>query len=74
MDISTILHEVNRWPLDERLRLIDAVWEGIGDAGQNVPLPESHREELQRRIAALDADPSIGIPWEVVKARFGKQA
>jgi putative addiction module component (TIGR02574 family) len=32
-------------------------------------LTEAQKQELERRIANLDADPDSVIPWEVVEAR-----
>jgi putative addiction module component (TIGR02574 family) len=34
------------------------------------PLPESHRAELERRLADLDENPDTGSPWEEVRARL----
>ena len=31
---------------------------------------EQHREELARRLAAADADPAAGSPWEEVRVRL----
>jgi len=35
-----------------------------------VPLPESHRAELERRLADLDKNPDAGSTWEEVRARL----
>ena len=35
-----------------------------------VDFPESHRKELDRRLAAADADPAAGRPWKEVWARL----
>lgn len=35
-----------------------------------VPLPESHRAELERRLADLDENPDAGSPWEEIRARL----
>lgn len=35
-----------------------------------VPLPESHRAELERRLADLDENPDAGSPWEEVRSRL----
>jgi putative addiction module component (TIGR02574 family) len=32
------------------------------------PLSAAQRAELERRVAAADANPADGIPWEVVRA------
>jgi putative addiction module component (TIGR02574 family) len=34
------------------------------------PLPESHRVELERRLADLDESPDAGSSWEEVRARL----
>jgi len=34
------------------------------------PLPESHRAELDRRLAELEENPDSGSPWEEVRARL----
>jgi putative addiction module component (TIGR02574 family) len=54
---------------EERLRLIGEIWDSLPPADQR-EIPESHREELDRRLAAADADPGAGAPWEEVKARL----
>ena len=54
---------------NERLRLIGEIWDSLSPAAQ-IQLTEDQRRELDRRIAAADADPSVGTPWEEVKARL----
>jgi hypothetical protein len=36
-------------------------------------IPEGHREELDRRLIAADADPLAGRPWEEVRARLRRE-
>jgi len=54
----------------QRLELIGRLWDSIPDTAEALPVPESHRQELERRLAAADADPGAAIPWEQVKARL----
>jgi putative addiction module component (TIGR02574 family) len=54
---------------EDRLRLIGEIWDTLSPADQ-LEIPESHREELDRRLAAADADPSAGSPWEEVRTRL----
>jgi putative addiction module component (TIGR02574 family) len=54
--------------VDQRLDLIGLLWDSIPD--EELPVPEWHRQELERRLAAADADPSAAIPWEEVKRRL----
>jgi putative addiction module component (TIGR02574 family) len=60
---------IDRLGREERLRLIEEVWESLAPV-ENLEIPESHREELDRRLAAADADPAAGRPWEEVRARL----
>jgi putative addiction module component (TIGR02574 family) len=64
--------ELLRTPLSvqQRLELIGELWDSIPDSLDALPIPEWHREELERRLAAADADPEAAIPWEEVKKRL----
>jgi putative addiction module component (TIGR02574 family) len=64
--------ELLRTPLtvDQRLQLIGELWDSIPDSLDELPVPEWHREELDRRLAAADADSDSAIPWEQVKRRL----
>ena len=35
MDLATILREVASWPVDERIQLVEAVWDRIVDSGEH---------------------------------------
>jgi len=39
---------------------------------ETVPLPESHKAELERRLADLDENPDAGSPWGEVRVRLEK--
>ena len=64
--------ELLRTPLtvEQRLDLIGELWDSIPDSLDELPIPEWHREELERRLAAADADPDAAIPWKEVKKRL----
>jgi len=69
MDLNAILKEVDSWPAEERVRLIDELHDRFGDRGDAPELSEAMKAELDRRIEEADRNPGAGIPWEVVKAR-----
>jgi putative addiction module component (TIGR02574 family) len=54
----------------EKLAVIGRLWDSIPDSLADLPLPESHREELERRLEAADSDPSAAVPWETVLNRL----
>ncbi len=68
MDLNTILTEVHRWPVEERLRLIEEVWDGLADEGHDPELTEDLKALLDRRMAALDADPDDVLTWDEIRS------
>jgi putative addiction module component (TIGR02574 family) len=68
--------ELLRTPLsvEQRLALIGELWDSIPDSLDELPVPEWHREELERRLTVADADPSAAIPWEQVKRRLREKS
>jgi putative addiction module component (TIGR02574 family) len=61
--------QILRMPLtiEQRLELIGELWDSLPDSIDELPIPEWHKAELDRRLAAADADPDTGIPWEDVR-------
>lgn len=64
--------------VDERLQLVGDIWDSIADEAhatpELLPLSDSQKVELDRRIAEYEADPSTGIPMpqalDGIRARF----
>lgn len=52
-----------------RLHLIGEIWDSLSDESLG-DIPESHREELDRRLAARESNPEATAPWEEVRARL----
>jgi putative addiction module component (TIGR02574 family) len=58
-------------PVADRLKLIQDLWDSIeAEASDPLPLPEWHRNEVDRRLDALDAGARIGAPWFEVRGRI----
>jgi len=51
---------------EEKLRLLEEVWDSLAADPSQVPLTESQRRELDRRLDELDREGPTGIPWERV--------
>jgi putative addiction module component (TIGR02574 family) len=67
---SVKLNELLKLPVDERLRLIDALWESLRESPDALELTPAQREELDRRWRAYQADPDAGSPWPAVRDRI----
>lgn len=63
---------IDRLNAEERLELLRLLWDSLPENAV-VPPPEWHLRELERRIAAADADPGAAEPWEAVRARLSRR-
>lgn len=61
--------DVTRLSRDEQLELLDRLWESLGRDPEALPLTESQREELDRRLDELEAEGPTGLSWDEVVAR-----
>ena len=52
---------------EERLRLIEQLWDSLSDSPDAVPMTARQREELDRRLDDMEREPiPDGIPWDEV--------
>jgi putative addiction module component (TIGR02574 family) len=56
--------------LEERLRLLDELWESLSRTPEAILLTRAQREELDRRLDELDREGPVGIPWDKVLANI----
>jgi putative addiction module component (TIGR02574 family) len=66
-DYESLLADASRLPADDRLQLIEALWETLPPDLQ----PELNDEwiaEIQRRSAEFDAGLVQPVPWEQIRA------
>jgi putative addiction module component (TIGR02574 family) len=54
---------------DEKLELIDRLWESLGQDPEALPLTSAQREELDRRLDELEDEGPTGLSWEEVVAQ-----
>lgn len=69
MDVSATLAEIASLPVDDRIHLVEAIWETIVAEPGQPPLSEAQTKELERRLAAHSAAPEDVVSWEQVKAQ-----
>lgn len=59
---------IDRLGVEDRLALVEEIWDSIVADSSAVPLTEAQRAELDRRIAEHEANPDDVVPWDEVKA------
>jgi putative addiction module component (TIGR02574 family) len=72
MDFTTALQTVRGWPADERLEFAFRVWDQLVEDGLQVEPTDELIAELDRRLAAHEANPEYVRTWEQVLERLRK--
>ena len=62
--------ELLKLSVEEKLHLVEELWDDIASQPDQVPVPEWHLAELDRREAELQRNPQAGSTWEEVKSRI----
>ncbi|MBM3359780.1 MAG: addiction module protein [Betaproteobacteria bacterium] len=65
-----LVAEILALPVEERVRLVEAIWDSISAVPEALPLTQWQREELDRRLAEFEADPEAGSTLEEVFVRI----
>ncbi|MBT8338163.1 MAG: addiction module protein [Gemmatimonadetes bacterium] len=67
MTKEALLSAILRLPPEERIELLGDAWDAIAATPEDVPIPEWHLKELERRLADSDAR---FVPWGEVRERL----
>jgi putative addiction module component (TIGR02574 family) len=57
----------------EKILLVEELWDSIAEDEANVPLFQSHKEELDKRLKKYDADPDNLLSLEDIKRSIEKR-
>jgi putative addiction module component (TIGR02574 family) len=73
MNIADTLNEIATLSIDERINLVQAIWDSIAADQACVDLTEAQVQELDRRIADYEADPDNLMTWDEIRASIRKK-
>ncbi len=68
MNVSLKSLGIDRLSVEERLALVEDLWDSIAEDSAATSLTDAQRAELERRLADHEANPNDVVPWEDVKA------
>jgi putative addiction module component (TIGR02574 family) len=74
MDIAATLNEITSLSIEDRILLVQAIWDSIAAEQAYPDLTETQKHELDRRIDSHESDPDNVLTWEEIKASVRKQA
>ena len=69
MTIEQTIQAITNLPVEERLRVAEALWDSFSESDLP-PLSEDQRAELTRRMAEHDADPASALTREQVEKQL----
>ncbi len=64
---------IDQLDVDERLALIEALWDSISADESAIPLTDAQRAELDRRLADHEANPNDVVSWDEVRASLNQR-
>lgn len=69
---SLLSEQILPLTIPEKLKLIEDIWDSIVINEDQIPLTQSQKQELDRRLASYQNIENQGESWEVVKQRIIK--
>ena len=70
MSQSFDLADIKAMSVPERILIVEEIWDSIAAEQDALEITPAQKDELDRRLAAYDADPHRGSSWDEVKARL----
>lgn len=63
---TTVMDQIRHLSVEERIRLVQEIWDTIEADSPAPPFPDSQRDEIRRRVEAYRQDPSRVVPADEV--------
>jgi putative addiction module component (TIGR02574 family) len=64
------LEEILRLPVEERITLVQQIWDSVAADADAVPLIPEQEEELRRRLEEHERNPDDVVEWSKVRERI----
>ena len=72
MRVSDI-HEITKLSTPEKILLVEDLWDSIASDESAVPVPQSHMEELDRRLKRYGSPPGTLLSLEELRTRIERR-
>ena len=72
MDITATLNKIATLKVEDRIRLVQAIWDSIAAEQAYPELTDEEKQELDNRIAESDADSDNVMTWQEVRNSIRK--
>ena len=72
-EMNTALDSLRKLSVTEKLEIVEALWDDIGQSEEQLLLQDWHQEEAKRRAEELKLNPDLAITREELWARVFKR-
>lgn len=74
MSHTETLNAIKSWSVEDRVELVNQIWDSIADDSGVPKITDPLRVELDRRIAAYESDPTKVVTWEQIEAKLDAES
>ena len=67
------LPEISKLSTPEKILLVEDLWDSISADEAVVPVPESHKAELKRRLNRYESAPGVLLSLDELRAKIQKR-
>jgi len=65
-----LLDEILQLNKNEKLILVEALWDSIASDPKEIEVPEHHKAIIEERLKTLEQDKQSGSSWEEVRQKY----
>ena len=67
---KTLINELSQLNKNEKLLLVEALWDSIASDPEEVEVPDHHKSTLEKRLQTLENDKENGSSWKEIRQKY----
>jgi len=67
---KTLINELSQLNKNEKLLLVEALWDSIASDPEDVDVPDHHKSILEQRLKTLEKDKKNGSSWKEIRQKY----
>jgi putative addiction module component (TIGR02574 family) len=67
---TTLIKELSQLNKNEKMLLVEALWDSIASDPDEVDVPNHHKSVLEERLKTFEQDKLNGASWEEVRQKY----
>jgi len=67
---DTLIKELSQLSKNEKLLLVEALWDSIAADPEQVDVPEHHKTILEERLKSFEKDKAKGSSWDEIREKY----